>query len=119
METSKEANSGCKLSIIEVAEIVRHITGNKTQHFALLVVHAQKAWDGIKATLFKVKEKIMHMRPVPRDRAPDRIPNPDHAGGNATAGQRRFFCAHPTRLTAIYKRRNGWFAEHGAVPPEA
>ena len=53
------------------------------------------------------------MCPVSCDRTPDRISYPDHAGSNATAGQRRFFCAHSTSLTAMHQRRNGWFAEHG------
>ncbi|WP_037071069.1 hypothetical protein [Rhizobium sp. CF142] len=115
MEASDEASGSCKLGIIEVAEIVRHMAGNEAQHFALLIVHAQEAWHSIKATLFEVKEKTMHMRPVPRDRAPDGIPDPDHASSNATAGQRGFFRAHPTRLAAIHEGRNGPFAKHGAI----
>jgi hypothetical protein len=73
----------------------------------------------MKATLLEVKEKTMHMRPVPRDRAPDGIPDPDHAGSNATAGQRRFFRAHPTRLAAIHEGRNGPFAKHGIIQESA
>jgi hypothetical protein len=68
--------------------LARDVTGNIGQHFPALLVDAERDGRGGEADLVQVGEVSLDRAGEGPDRAPDRVADPDDAGGDAISDQR-------------------------------